>query len=118
MSSRNLKKIYSSQEKDLKTPKKSQEEIEIETRKKKLAAEKSYSLYENGKIKNEINRLLVQKNEELKRQIELRECTFFPKTNFSDKFTGDNNINNQMLKKLDSNFYERILSWQQKVEKK
>ncbi len=119
MSSKNLKRIYNnSQEKDIQSPKKSREDCEMEVKRKRAAAEKCYSLYENGKIKNEVSRLLAQKNEEIKRQNELRECTFFPKTNFNDRFIGDKNINNQMLKKLDSNFYERILNWQQKKEKK
>jgi hypothetical protein len=118
LSSKNLKRIYNSIERDDATPKKTKEELEVEMRKKKSAAEKCYSLYENGKIKNEINRLLAQKNDEIKRQTELKECTFFPKTNFKEKLIGDKNSNNQMLKKLDSNFYDRIVSWQQKKEKK
>lgn len=100
------------------TPKKSQQEMEFDMKKKRAAVEKCFNLYENGKIKNEVSKLLAQKNEEIKKQNELRECTFFPKTNFSERNFGDKNINNQMLKKLESNFYERIINWQQKKEKK
>lgn len=119
-SSRNLKRVFSGlMEKNIQTPKKSIEEIEEEQKKKRNAAEKCFSLYEGGKIKNEVNRLLAEKNQKIKEEMELKECTFMPKTNFNDRFNGgDKNVNNQMLKKLESNFYDRIISWQQKREKK
>ena len=117
-SSRNLKRVYSGVDRSTITPRKSLEEIEEEQKKKKNAAEKCFSLYENGKIKNEVNRLLAEKNQKIKEEMELKECTFFPKTNFNERFVGDKNVNNQMMKKLESNFYDRIISWQQKKEKK
>lgn len=121
MSSKSAKRVYS-QEKDLKEQRKSQEDFykenQIEKKKKKLAAEKCFSLYENGKVKNEVNKLMAQKNEELKIQKELRECTFFPKTNVTDRYIGDKSVNNQKTQKLESNFHERIQNWQQKQAKK
>jgi hypothetical protein len=117
-SSRNLKRIYSGVDRNIQTPRKSLQEIEEEHKKKKNAVDKCLSLYENGKIKNEVNRLLAEKNMKIKEEIELKECTFFPKTNFNDRFNGDKNVNNQVMKKLESNFFDRISSWQQKKEKK
>jgi hypothetical protein len=117
-SSRNLKRISGGNDRNMQIPKKSLEEIEEDQTKKKNAAEKCFSLFENGKIKNEVNRLLAEKNQKIKQEMELKECTFFPKTNFNERFTGDKNTNNQMSKKLESNFYDRITNWQQKKEKK
>ena len=118
-SSRNLKRVFSGLvEKSLTPVRKSLEEIDEDNLKKKNAAEKCFSLYENGKIKNEVNRLLAEKNQKIKQEMELKDCTFHPKTNFNDRFVGDKNVNNQMMKKLESNFYDRITSWQQKKEKK
>jgi hypothetical protein len=118
LSSRNLKKIFSNFGKILQVPNKSMQEVLEEQRRKKNATEKCLSLYENGKIKNEVNRLMAIKNQKLKEEMELKECTFFPKTNFNEKFFGDKNLNNQIMKKLESNFFDRIISWQQKREKK
>ena len=114
-SSRMSKRVFSG---IMPTSKKSLEEIEENQKKKKSAAEKCFSLYENGKIKNEVNRLLAEKNSKIKQEMEMKDCTFFPKTNFNEGFNGDKNVNNQMMKKLESNFYDRITNWQQKKEKK
>lgn len=117
-SSRNLKRVFSGLvDRNIQNPRKSLEEIEEDQKKKKNAAEKCLSLYENGKIKNEVNRLLAEKNQKIKEDMELKECTFFPKTNMNEKI-GDKNVNNQVMKKLESNFFDRISSWQQKKEKK
>jgi len=119
-SSRNLKRIFSNYDKlkNNQIPQKSLFEINEEQKKKKNATEKCLSLYENGKIKNEVNRLLAEKNKKIKQEMELKECTFFPKTNLNDRFIADKNVNNQIMKKLESNFFDRITSWQQKREKK
>jgi hypothetical protein len=117
-SSRNLKRVFSGVDRNVQISRKSLQEIEEEQIKKKNAADKCLSLYENGKIKNEVNRLLAEKNQKIKEDMELKECTFFPKTNFNERFMGDKNVNNQVMKKLESNFFDRISSWQQKKEKK
>lgn len=69
-------------------------------------------LYEKGKIKNEVNRLLAQKTEEIRVQEELSKCTFYPQTNKRITFG--------VKKKnyVEGNFYERLASWQNKINKK
>lgn len=71
-------------------------------------------LYEQGKMKNEVNRLLAIKNEEIKEQNELSQCTFYPATNREKKF----NIGDTKKNHLDGNFYERLANWQNKIEQK
>jgi len=69
-------------------------------------------LYEKGKIKNEVNRLMAHKTEEMRMKEELSKCTFYPQTNKNTTF-GDKNKNS-----VEGNFYERLASWQNKIKKK
>lgn len=76
-----------------------------ERNKKKKAAERCYLLYEKGKIKNEVNRIMFLKNEELKVQNEMKDCTWKPQLN---------KINKQLEHKLLSNgmkIYNRSIKW-------
>ena len=74
--------------------------------------ERLHLLYEKGKIKNEVNRLLSEKNEQTKLQEELSKCTFYPQVN-KKRNNNDKNKNN-----LEGNFYERLTNWQNKIDKK
>jgi len=67
-------------------------------------------LYEKGRIKNEVNRLLLLKTEELRMQKELSNCTFHPQTN---KRRNINTKNHE-----EGNFFERLASWNNKINKK
>ncbi len=69
-------------------------------------------LYEQGKIKKEVNRLLAEKTEEIRMQEEMSKCTFYPQTNKRSSFS-DKNKNF-----VEGNFYERMSSWQNKINKK
>ena len=69
-------------------------------------------LYEKGKIKNEVNKLINQKNSELREQKELSECTFKPRTNSSFK-------KSSVGKEFDEKgIYDRAINWKKrKIEK-
>lgn len=69
-------------------------------------------LYEKGKVKNEVNRLLALKTEEMRVQEEMSKCTFQPRTNRRSSVS-DKNKNF-----VEGNFYERLASWQNKINKK
>ena len=77
----------------------------LETQKKQNANERCHLLYEKGKIKNEVNKLIFQKNSELKEQQELSLCTFKPKLNMKDrKFDNP-------LGRAEIDTYERNKTW-------
>ncbi len=79
---------------------------ELEMKKKK-SLERCYILYEKGKIKNEVNRIMYHKMEELKMQSELKECTWRPRLNKISKQLEDN------LKVIikDTKIYNRTIQW-------
>ena len=75
------------------------------------ALKRCYKLYEQGKIKNEVTRLINQKNMELREQKELSECTFKPKTN---KFNRKSSVRDFEEKRI----YDRAINWKKrKIEK-
>lgn len=81
---------------------KQQEEL-----KKKKSMERSFLLYEKGKIKHEVSRIMYHKNEVLKVQNELKECTWKPQTN---------KLNKKMEQNLkvfmkDTKIYNRGIKW-------
>jgi len=79
---------------------------------KRETSERLNLLYEEGKIKNEVNRLLAEKIEHLKEKRELSKCTFFPETNRKTHLAY--RFNNQ----VEGNFYERLENWQNKVNRR
>jgi len=79
-------------------------------KKSKKAQERCCLLYEKGKIKHEVAKLINQKNSELKDQKEMSECTFKPKTNLLKK-----NVKEEFEEKK---IYDRAISWKKnKIEK-
>jgi len=70
------------------------------------------NLYEKGKIKNEVNRLLAQKTEDMRIQEEMSKCTFYPRTNKRSS------VDDKYKNYIEGNFYERLTSWQNKINKK
>jgi len=90
------------------------EERHNEEHKKKKAIERCFILYERGKIKNEVNRIMYHKNEELKIQSELKKCTWKPHLNKLSKKLEEN------LKVLtkDTKIYNRAMTWKFKNNQK
>jgi len=86
----------------------------IEQEKQKSAVERCFLLYEKGKIKNEVNRLMFRKNSELKVKKELDDCTFKPKLNNNyQKITTQ-----KFSSKSDINTYKRNVYWKSRsIEK-
>lgn len=82
-----------------------------ENSKKNLAAERCLLLYEKGKIKSEVNRLMYQKNEELRLQQELNSCTFKPKLNTTVKKKDSSKFNN-------SDMYNKNIHWKKMQDQK
>jgi hypothetical protein len=80
----------------------------IETQKKKHANERCLMLYEKGKIKNEVNKIMFMKNEELKKVKELVSCTFKPKLN-KKILQGD--LDNHKMKLREDQIYKRNVTW-------
>jgi len=93
------------------------EKTEKNKEKHKRSVERCVNMYEKGKIKNEINRLMFHKNEEVKEQNELSLCTWKPELNKR------NNKKEENLKVLYSQtkIYNRTQSWKllkaQKISK-
>lgn len=71
-------------------------------------------LYEKGRIKNEMNKLLLQKKIEKEKKEELDGCTFQP--HFFTKNRKSFRRNNE--KSPEGDFYERLSNWQNKLEMK
>ncbi len=88
------------------TPEEIQNKKELEVKKKK-SMERCYILYEKGKIKNEVNRIMYHKNEEMKVQNELKDCTWKPKFFKISKQLEDN------VKVIikDTKIYNRTIQW-------
>ena len=63
-------------------------------------------LYEKGKIKNEVNKLIIQKNFELKDKQLLSKCTFKPRINSVKTLSARKDSN-----KFAYNVYERNDNW-------
>jgi hypothetical protein len=75
--------------------------------------ERLEKLYEKGKIKNEMNKLLLNKKLEIKEKEELNECTFKP---FLYKNFHKSIRTNE--KSPEGDFYERLSNWQNKLDLK
>ncbi len=78
-----------------------------ETQRKKMANERCCILYEKGKIKNEVNRLMYKKNCDLKEEQELSRCTFKPKLNRNLK----KNLESLKIKTREDDTYHRNITW-------
>lgn len=75
------------------------------------ATQRCNQLYENGKIKNEVSRLINQKNSILRDQKELSECTFRPKINCMYLMKTVHNLDQHGV-------YDRAINWKKrKIEK-
>ena len=79
----------------------------------KASIERCHLLYEKGKIKNEVNKLMFVKNNEIKEKQELSECTFKPRTN-----SAKNLFSRKVMSKIDEkekNMYERSIYLKKKA---
>ena len=82
--------------------------------KKNSSIDRCFLLYEKGKIKNEVNKLIIQKNYELKEKQLLSKCTFKPITN-SVRFITPTSIKDS---NKSSSIYDRNEYWNKnKLEK-
>lgn len=70
-------------------------------------------LYEKGRLKNELNKLLLNKKLEKEREDELIGCTFKP---FLYKKSSKSIRTNE--KSPEGDFYERLSNWQNKLDMK
>jgi len=68
-------------------------------------------LYEKAKIKNELAKILVNKNNHIREQEELSKCTFHPKINQNRSDL----ISNDMIK---NSIYTRNVNWKTKTQEK
>lgn len=75
------------------------------------AQKRCYLLYEKGKIKNEVSKLINQKNNELREQKELSECTFKPKVNKLNR-------KNSMGEFEQKGIYDRAINWKKRKNEK
>jgi hypothetical protein len=71
-------------------------------------------LYEKAKIKNEMVKLIYEKNNELKIKQELSECTFTPKINQREK--QENII--QLTQCQPDGLYYRNMNWNRQIKEK
>ena len=88
----------------------------------KRAPERCYLLYEKGMIKNEMMRALHEKNNEIKAQQEMMECTFKPSIikSFKRRESLATQENISVIHNINdiSTVYERNKNWvQQKKDK-
>jgi hypothetical protein len=83
------------------------EQKEKQKQKSQNAVNHCFYLYERGKIKNEVNRILYHKNEELKQQSELQKCTFIPKVNKLN----ENKFSNLSILLKNTKIYNRTMLW-------
>ena len=84
-----------------------------ETRRKQ-SLERCLILYEKGKIKNYVNTIMYQKNEELKIQNEMKECSWKPKLTKINKKLEEN----IKIFTRDTKIYDRSIQWKIKTEQK
>jgi hypothetical protein len=87
--------------------------LTTETRKKNENI-KFNMLYEKAKIKNEMIKLIQEKNNELKVKQELVECTFTPKINRKDK----QDFNIQLTQNQPDALYYRNINWNRQIKEK
>ena len=94
--------------------KKEIEEMEFDKKRKQGAIERCLLMYEDGKIKNEINKIMYHKNEEIKAQSELSVCTWKPKINKKINKGGEN----QRLYYNNTKIHDRFINWKEKKQHK
>lgn len=83
----------------------------------KKVTERFEILYEKGKIKNELIKMMHEKNNEIKAQQELSECTFKPRLNIPKKSKNGSAVK-KSVKEQRGSIYTRNVYWnQQKTEK-
>lgn len=70
----------------------------------KSSFERCHFLYEKGRIKNEVNKIISKKNHEMQVKSELNECTFKPKLN---PRILKGSLPNQKVNQLHSTIYKR-----------
>ena len=84
--------------------------------KKKVGESRANILYEKGMIKNELIKMIHDKNNEIKSQNEMKECTFKPKLTKSNKsFT---NIPCDKDKDKQNTLFDRNIYWRTKANEK
>jgi hypothetical protein len=88
---------------------------ERESERKQKAIDRCLMMYENGKLKNEINKILFSKNEELKMKKEVSECTWKPKTNEKIK---NGNEKSKVYYDKSVKLIDRVVKWKKKKEQK
>jgi hypothetical protein len=77
----------------------------------KESIERCHLLYEKGKIKNEVNKLIFIKNNEIREKAELSECTFKPRTNSVKKIYTNKDFTSRPFKE---NIYQRAVNFKKK----
>jgi hypothetical protein len=90
---------------------------EEERKRRKEAQDRCYMLYEKGKVKNEVSKLIFEKHHEMKVQSEMNYCTFKPKTNKKSEKMTANNIQKEIdgvMHKKSSQFYHKSVFWKSK----
>ncbi len=83
---------------------------------KKVGEIRSNILYEKGMIKNELIKIICEKNIEIKGMNEVKECTFKPTINKSIKSL--KYLNTEKDKEQARNLYERNLFWKNKTNER
>lgn len=77
--------------------------------------DRCHALYEKGKMKNELNKIMYQKNKEAKEEKLVSECTFKPRTNSVTTKEPKEKVD---PKTIGSQMYDRLTSWKkQNLEK-
>ncbi len=84
--------------------------------KKKVGESRAKILYEKGMIKNELIKMIHDKNNEIKSQNEMKECTFKPKLTKSNKSL--TNIPSDKDKDKQNTLFDRNIYWRTKANEK
>ena len=82
----------------------------------KASIERCHLLYEKGKIKNEVQKLMFVKNNDFKEKKELSECTFKPRTNSANLLLIKKDFSK--IEENEKNMYDRSLNWKKKTSDK
>ena len=81
----------------------------------KESIERCHLLYEKGKIKNEVNKLIYIKNNEIREKAEMSECTFKPRTNSAKKIFTNKDLTSRPFKE---NIYQRNVNLKRKYNER
>jgi hypothetical protein len=112
--------IIQTEEQLLTQEKQRRKEVQEEIRKQE-AQERCLLLYEKGKIKNEVNKLLYEKNYDRKAQDELSRCTFKPFVLPPKNKLSTQNIQETKMTKSNkraSSIYNRNINWAKATNEK